>query len=180
MLIFNKLSEGHLETLRRWRMDPDVSKYLLTNPTITSEQQKQWFETVKDGSHYRCWIANYDGKDIGYVNLSHIDWNNFHADPGMYICEHEYRGKGLAKPMMHNLLRHAFEHMALNKVFGPVVSSNAAAVAAYVKAGFSIEGYFRKHIYKDHVFQDVVMVAISHSEWNGMVPKAPPAEFEAY
>jgi len=179
MLKFRKLSAHDLELLRRWRMSPSVTKYLLTDPTITEEEQKTWFKNVKDGNRYRCWIANYDGADIGFVTLSKIDWDNYNADPGMYICEEKYIGVGLAKPMMHSLLRYAFEIMDMRKVFGPILVSNASAVAAYIKAGFKIEGYFRDHVYKNDIFHDVVMVAITSYDWH-IMRKIPAVEFEEY
>lgn len=165
MIKFKKMTEKDQEKLRRWRMLPEVTKYLLSDPVITPEQQKEWYESVKDGKKYKCWIVNVDGNDIGFVNLADIDENSRRADPGMFICEKEYRGKGLAKPIMLNLMRHAFEELNFNKIYGPVIADNGAAVAAYLKSGFKIEGYFKEHVFKNGKFHDLVMVAIFNEDW---------------
>jgi hypothetical protein len=170
------------EKLRRWRMLPEVTKYLLTDPIITLEQQIKWYNGVKDGKKYKCWIIQSDGIDIGFVNLAEFDEVNKHADPGVFICESEFRGKGLAKFILMNLMEHAFEYLKLKKLYGPILSENAAAVASYLKSGFQIEGFFRNHLYKNDRFWDLVYVAIFDFTWIELKKKIQYEKgfFEAY
>ncbi len=166
-LKFRRMSADDLEKLRIWRMSPEMTRFLLTDPIITPEAQKKWYESVKDGKKYKCWIINSDGVDIGYVNLADIDEVNKRTDgPGAFICEEEYRGRGLAKHIIMNLQRHAFEDLGLHKLYGPIISANAAAIAAYLKSGWQIEGYCRDHIYKNGRFWDVVMVGMLEDRWH--------------
>jgi UDP-4-amino-4,6-dideoxy-N-acetyl-beta-L-altrosamine N-acetyltransferase len=165
-LKFRRISADDLETLRIWRMLPDVTRFLFVDTIITSEAQKKWYENVKDGGEYKCWIISCNQLDIGFVNLADIDVNNRRADPGMFICEAEYRGKGLAKHIMLNLQRHAFEDLELHKLYGPILAVNSAAVAAYLKTGFQIEGYFKDHIYKNGRFWDLVMIGMLDDHWH--------------
>ena len=181
-LRFRKISETDLEQLRVWRMDPAVTRFLFTDPVITSEAQKQWFETVKDGENYRSWIVEYEGADVGFVTLSSIDWTNRRADPGVFICNPAARGKGLARHIMLNVQRHAFEEMGLHKLYGPIMAANSSAVAAYMKAGYALEGYFHDHVFKDGKFWDVVMIGMVEERWRRLSSESEydRGEFEKY
>jgi hypothetical protein len=47
MLKLRKLTEKDIEKVRHWRMNPEVSKYMFSDPQITREEQVEWFKTVK-------------------------------------------------------------------------------------------------------------------------------------
>ena len=38
-----KVTEGDLEQIMRWRMDPEITRYMNTDPKLTLEGQKKWF-----------------------------------------------------------------------------------------------------------------------------------------
>ena len=164
-LKFKKLQLENIELLRSWRNSELVNKSLLSRRQITPEMQRNWFEANKDGENNRIWIASINDEEFGYVQLSCIDFGNRSADPGMYICSPEFQGKGLAKHMMLNLMHHSFEVMNLNKIFGPIIADNVAALSGYLKAGFKIEGYQRRHVHHEGDFKDLVLVAYSIEEW---------------
>lgn len=146
-------------------MSPDVTKYLLTDPVITEESQKVWWESVKDHDKYKCWIVNADGTDVGYCDLASFDVVNQRADPGIYIGHPDFRGKGLAKHVMLNQQRHAFEHFGLHKLYGPVMAANSATVAAVLRVGFLLEGYLQDHVYKNGQFWDIIMIGLLRERW---------------
>lgn len=37
-----KVTEGDLEQIMRWRMDPEITRYMNTDPKLTLEGQKKW------------------------------------------------------------------------------------------------------------------------------------------
>jgi UDP-4-amino-4,6-dideoxy-N-acetyl-beta-L-altrosamine N-acetyltransferase len=165
MLKFRRITINDLEKLRMWRMLPEVTKFLLTDPIITKEEQKRWYESIKDGKKYKCWIINYNEVDIGFANLVDIDDVNKRADPGLFICEKRFKGIGLPKHIYMNLMKYAFEDLNLHKLYGPIISENAPTVAVCLQFGFKIEGYFKDHIFKNGRFWDLVMVAIDKEAW---------------
>ena len=58
-----KLREEHLETVRRWRMMPEVTKYMYTDPQISSEDQRKWFEKISKDSSRIYWVISFDDKE---------------------------------------------------------------------------------------------------------------------
>ena len=42
-----KVTEGDLEQIMRWRMDPEITRYMNTDPKLTLEGQKKWFAKVR-------------------------------------------------------------------------------------------------------------------------------------
>jgi RimJ/RimL family protein N-acetyltransferase len=67
---------------------------------------------------------------------------------------------------MGNLISHAFGPCGLNKLHGPIIASNAAAISSYLKSGFKIEGYLRQHCLKDGEYHDLVLVGLVKSDWS--------------
>ena len=181
MFIFRRLAESDLDKMRDWRIAPDITKHLFTKPTITKEDQIKWFEGIKDGESYRCWIINYDGRDIGFCTLSDIDWTNRTADPGTFICEAENRGKGMVKHIVYNVLRYGFEEMNLLKILGPIVAANVAPRISYEKIGFKVDGPFEE-IKSGKAF-DIFTVTFLSTDWEGMkgsIEYDVAKEFEGY
>jgi UDP-4-amino-4,6-dideoxy-N-acetyl-beta-L-altrosamine N-acetyltransferase len=164
-LKFRRISEGDLDQLRAWRTSPAVTKYLLSDPIITAESQRKWWDSVKDHTTYKCWIVNVDGTDAGYCDLASFDAVNRKADPGIYIGNEEFRGQGLARHVMLNQQRHAFEHFGLNKLYGPVMAANSATIAAVLRVGFVLEGYLHDYVYKNDRYWDVVMIGLLRERW---------------
>lgn len=161
-LEFRELKETDLKKLQQWRVSPEVTKYLLTDPVITVEGQLQWYKGLKDALY---WIINFEGVDIGYASLVKIDKKNRRGDPGMYIGNTEYRGRGLGKRIMRKIEKHAFETLDLHKLYGPVLSENYSALVSYLKCGWKVEGVLRDHVFKHDKFYDVYMIALLRSDW---------------
>ena len=103
MLTFNLLKECDIELLRNWRNSYLVSKYLFTSPNITKEDQDKWFDKYKMSNNHLFWIIKYNTNKIGYMDLRAIDFINKKADPGVYICDNNYRHKGFGKISLINL-----------------------------------------------------------------------------
>ena len=160
-----KLKESHIEKIRIWRMSKEVTSYMYTDPVITSEEQKQWFERVRFDKSKKFWVINVDGLDVGLVSLYDIDWVNERCFWAYYLAGSSVRGKGVGGAVELNMLRFVFEDMKLNKLCCEVLTSNDKVVEIHKKFGSKVEGLFREHICKNGVFLDVVCLAILKSEW---------------
>ena len=71
-----KVQESDLEKIRKWRMDPNVTKYMYSDPVLTPEMQKQWFEKIDKDESCKYWVISFDGRDIGLLNITDIDNKN--------------------------------------------------------------------------------------------------------
>ena len=90
-----KIQEKDLEKLMQWRMRPDITKYMNTDPKLTIEGQKKWFErivkdselSVEEGRKGFYWLLEVDGVPTGFVSLVNIDPLNQRTHTGVYIAE---------------------------------------------------------------------------------------------
>jgi len=145
MLILRDIKESDLEKIRKWRLSPEVARYLLTDPVITEESQKQWYEGMKErGDIY--WVINFKGVDIGYASLNKIDTQKLSADPGVYIGEVEYRAIGLGGQILKKIEDYAFEVLGLHKLYGYIISENRKAIRMYKKNGWECEAVLPGHV----------------------------------
>ena len=162
---FIRLKEEHLDRLMNWRMSSRVTEFLLTDPKLTSVKQRQWYEEIRNDVTIEIWIVRVDGQDVGYFDLKDINFANKSADPGMYICEDKYLGKGLGRYIMFNIHDYAFGILKLNKLYGPVMSGNYPALVSYMKCGWKIDGIMRDHVRKHGRYQDLIMISILSRDW---------------
>jgi len=175
------LREEHLEKVRKWRMSEEVTQYMYTDPIITPEQQKQWFNKIKNDSSCIYWVVNVDGVDVGVVNLVDIDYSNLRCFWAYYLADPSIRGKGVGKTIELNILKFVFDTLKLNKLCCEVLSFNEIVVKIHEKYGSKVEGIFREHIYKNGEFYDVVRMGILAREWREeILPnfEIPPCEIE--
>lgn len=162
---FIEITEGDLETIRKWRNSPDVSRYMYTDDLISSDQQKNWFNKIKNESNSRYWLIEYHGKKLGLVYIIDIDIYNSKCFWGFYLGDTSIRGEGIGKKVEYNLLNYVFDNLKLNKLCGEVLGFNAKVLNMHEKFGFKREGLLRKHVNKNSEFIDVVPIGLLNDEW---------------
>ena len=60
-----KIRESDLETIMGWRMDPEITRYMNTDPRLTLEGQKKWYASVRENPDVRYWMILVDGQEAG-------------------------------------------------------------------------------------------------------------------
>jgi len=168
---FCKLSEEHLEMVRNWRNKPEISKYMYTDQYISEEEHFNWFKKIKSDLAKKYWVVRLDGEYVGVVNLYDIDIKNKRCYWAYYLAEPSVRGKGLGRLIELNILNYVFEKLGLNKLCCEVLKFNELVVKIHQKYGSKIEGTFRKHIFKQGVFHDIVCMGILKEEWEDIKKK---------
>lgn len=76
-----KIKENDLKMIMDWRMLPEITKYLNTNPHLTMEGQYSWFQKIKaeeeksieNGRKAFYWILEVDETPAGFVSLVNAD-----------------------------------------------------------------------------------------------------------
>lgn len=168
MLKLRNIKDNDLEMIMNWRMKPEVTKYMYTDPKLTIEDQKKWFKKISEDKHKKYWIINFENTDIGLISIDNIDYINKNASWAYYIADTSFRGRGLARKLEYNIYNYAFEELNLNKLWCEVLSFNEIVVKIHEKYGSKIEGILREHIFKNNEFHDVVRMSILKKEWDAM------------
>lgn len=64
------ITKKDLEKIMHWRMDPDITRYMNTDPKLTLEGQKKWFSSIEKNPDVRYFMIMVDGEDAGVINLT--------------------------------------------------------------------------------------------------------------
>jgi len=161
----NKITTDKLETMMKWRMSPEVSIYMYTDPKMTMKDQERWWKDVSVSPKFRYWMINMDGKDIGVLNLYDVDPLHKRCFWAYYLGDTSMRGQGLGRQLECNIYDHVFFTMDMHKLCCEVLTRNEKVIAIHQKFGSEIEGTFKEHIHKNGEFLDIVRMGILKKKW---------------
>jgi RimJ/RimL family protein N-acetyltransferase len=171
VVTLRELSREDIAVVNRWRQDRDLVDGLGAPARyITEEVDHAWFEDYlrRRGVDVRCAIlADGETEPVGLVSLTGIDSVHRRGEFHLLIGRRDLHGRGLGSDATRLMLRHAFHDLNLHRVFLSVLSSNAAAIRVYEKAGFQREGLARQAAYKRGRYEDLVEMAILSGEFDG-------------
>lgn len=180
-LHFRNIKEDDLEMILAWRTNPEVTRYMFTDPDLSLEKQRRWFERIAADPTRLDWIINADSEDVGLVSLVRIDDVNRRCGVGHYLGAPNARGKGIGKAVELNILAYVFETLKLNKFCAEVLAFNEKAIRLHQKCGSKVEGRRHQHVYKNGEYLDVVEVGILRQDYEREVKDRidfPRATFE--
>ena len=160
-----KLAITDLEHVMHWRMLPHVTRFMNTDPVLTLDGQKKWFEKISSAEWMYYWIVHVDDVPCGVVSLTNIDLTNKRCTWGYYIAEKNLRSLNLAISLEMSLYDYVFDKMALNKITGESFCLNIAAVKIHELCGCKTEGIMRQHILKKGQYYDVCIQSMFAEKW---------------
>ncbi len=163
-----KVKKEDLEMIRMWRMHPDITKYMNTDPILTIEDQKRWFHNIQQNIKERHWIIQDQGTDIGMLNVTNIDSVNKRCSWGYYIAEKKFRSLKLAMSLEWNLYDYVLYELGLNKLCNEVLGFNETVAKLHLMCGSDKAGVLKQHIHKNNEFHDVILIEICKDKWENI------------
>ncbi len=131
-----------LERIRHWRNDPDIKCMMLSQDTITAEQQIAWFRKITDDLKQQHFVIEYKSQAIGVINIKSLDNKSLNEslliEPGLYIAELRYRNNALAFCPSMAILDYCFEGLACQKIMARVLRNNHSAIKYNLAMGYSL------------------------------------------
>lgn len=164
-IVLRDLGPEDLEMVRTWRNSEHVSRYMYTEGEITEEQQKKWYERIKDDNKLKYWIISYQGRDIGLASITEISKTFDSCFWAFYLGDSTIRGGGIGSKVEYSVIEYVFETLGLNKLKCEVFVSNDKVIRMHEKFGFRREAYYRQHVLKNQEYLDVVGLSLLKSEW---------------
>lgn len=164
-VVMTRLRESDLEMVMDWRMRPYVTEFMNTDPVLTIEGQKKWFERIENCNDQINWIINVDNHPVGLINVVDIDRINSRCSWGYYIAEKEIRSLKLALYLEWSLYDYVFEELKLHKLCNETWVENQQVVKLHIMCGGKQDGVMRHHIYKNGEYHDVSIGSILYEEW---------------
>ncbi len=144
-----KITVDDLELLRNWRMQENVTKYMLTDPIITKESQLEWFNKINNDESRIDYVIVCDNVRIGYYGITNINYENSSCEIGFYIGDNEYRGKGIFRIVQKQIEDKIFNDLELNKIVINVLENNPI-IDAYKRNGFTEDLNLKRQIFKNN------------------------------
>ncbi|MBQ7867227.1 MAG: GNAT family N-acetyltransferase [Clostridia bacterium] len=158
-----------IHAIRSWVNDAQTTRYLSTRfwPPQTEVDSQEFLSRMLQSSHnaYNFVIADLEGNYIGQLDLFRLDWRLRLGELGMVIARREDRGQGIGQEALGLLQRFAFRTLGLERLELEVHMDNAAALACYRRAGFTLEGVKRHAFFTDGHFCDIGMMSILRDEY---------------
>lgn len=108
-------------------------------------------------------IVDADGTAVGRCALFGFDVLARHAEAGIGLLP-EARGRGIGTAAMTALVDFGFSRRNLHRIHLVVLASNHAAIAAYAKVGFAVEGRRREHAWVRGEWVDEVVMGLLRAD----------------
>ncbi|MBQ6496686.1 MAG: GNAT family N-acetyltransferase [Firmicutes bacterium] len=151
-----------------WEVDPFVTQYLSYDEDRTYEDvvEEAYANRADDTKIDYTIVDKMTGEPIGRVFLSRIDRHSDSLDiTKIYIGNADYRGKGVAREVLEELLRYCFIFLHLERVTLDYYTGNVRASSLYEKMGFKPEGVARNSTKKDGKYYDLNLMSMLKSEY---------------
>lgn len=162
------LEPDDVELIHGWYEDARVQTLMGDLPLSLAARRTGYEDIARSGGAdlFRFVICLLeDDRVIGRSDLFQIDRTNGSGALGIAIGEPELWGQGLGMDAVNALVDFAFGQLRMERVWLETGEANTRAQAAYLKAGFTIEGRSRHAFYQDGRWSDEVRMAMLRDEW---------------
>lgn len=165
-LVGRPIKEDELEMIMKWRMLPEITRYMYTDPQLTIKAQSEWYRANQEDDLTQIFMIEVNQVPIGVLNIYNIDRKNLKCEWGYYIAVKEMRSLELALALEWNVYDYVFEELRLSKLQGEVFSFNKAVIRIHKMCGSEVEDELKGHIYKNGELLDVTRFIINKEKWH--------------
>jgi len=130
-----RVQKEHIETIRVWRNDPKIRDYMFFKSEITSDMQKNWFNSVNNDQNFYFMVCPSE-TPIGLISISSIDYEHRKAFAGLFIYDDNFLGTDIPVRSSLCLLDVFFTYTAIDTLYAKVLNSNIVADQYNTSLGF--------------------------------------------
>ena len=171
-LILRQLKSSDTEAMFRYLSDPEVTRYLDTQPHQTLEQTRHLLNFLnsffEQGQGFRWGIVQKSHNSAGPVigTCGYHAWVKTHrrAEIG-YELARSWWGQGVMAEAISALLPFGFEEMGLNRVEAMVLIGNTASAHFLEKLNFQKEGLLKEYEFIQGKAQNVLLFSMLRKDF---------------
>lgn len=167
-ILLREIREDDLEMIMHWRMDPDITRYMNTNPQLTIEKQKKWLKSIRGNSSVQYWMIEKDDKPIGVINLADIDFEKKCSSWGYYIGDKKNRSLKTAISLEMSLYDYVFDVLGFDELHSEVFSINEGVIKLHLACGCRIVKQVPGEVEKEGILYDITHLNITKETWNAI------------
>ena len=171
IVALERISQSDKASLRQWRNDPAVSKWMYTNHEIGEAEHNAWFDTMLADASKVYWKIVVDGVAVGAIFLTGISAPEKSCEWGMYLADVDVRGKGVAQAACALSFRYAFNELGVKVVNCEAFAQNEAAIGLYESVGYERTGVQAGAVKRGDEMLSVVTLELTRDSWNVREPQ---------
>lgn len=141
-IALKRVEYDDIEMLRRWRNSDKIKAFMLTQASISAEQQAAWFERLQTSRAQIHYVIYYKNESIGAANIRALDSDDVHTatiiEPGIYIYADQYRSNLLAFAPTLLLNDYCFSELSSTCLQARVKADNRAALKYNRQLGYEV------------------------------------------
>lgn len=160
-----EIKESDLENIMRWRMDPDITRYMNTDPKLTLESQKKWLASISGNPDVRYWMIQVDGREAGVINLTGLTREDGILGWAYYIGEKRLRSLKTALSLEMSLYDYIFDNLYKTALISDVFTSNKGVIQLHLLCGCEITEEKKSHVSKGGQSYDVTFLRMTRERW---------------
>ncbi|MBQ7955117.1 MAG: GNAT family N-acetyltransferase [Lachnospiraceae bacterium] len=160
-----KIVEQDLERIMNWRMDPDITRYMNTDPVLTMEGQRKWLASIESRQDVKYWLIEVDGQPAGVINIGGLEHPEGHCTWGYYVGEKRLRSIKTALGLEMSMYDYLFVKLGKKKLYGDIFSLNQGVIQLHLMCGSEIVEEKKAHVEKNGEFFDVTFMCMTAEKW---------------
>ena len=160
-----EIREEDLENIMRWRMAPDITRYMNTNPELTLEGQKKWLDSIRRNPDVMYWLIQVEEKPAGVINLTGLENPEGRVGWAYYVGEKRLRSMGTALSLEMGLYDHALVSLGKKAVYSDVFSLNKGVIQLHRLCGCETVEEKKAHVCKEGIWYDVTYMRMTAERW---------------
>lgn len=160
-----KIRETDLETIMHWRMDPEITRYMNTDPKLTLEGQRKWLAAVESNPDLRYWMILVDGQEAGVINLTGLTREDGVLGWAYYVGERRLRSLKTAVSLEMSLYDYIFDSLHKEALISDVFTLNRGVIQLHLLCGCEITEEKKSHVCKGGKSYDVTFMRMSRERW---------------
>lgn len=164
-ITLRKIEESDLEQIMRWRMDPDITRYMNTDPQLTLEGQKEWLRGIRSRQDVKYWLIEADGRPAGVINTGGLEALDGSCTWGYYVGEKGLRSIKTALSLEMSLYDYVFEKLGRKTLYGDIFTLNQGVIQLHLLCGSKIVEEKKAHVCKNGRYYDVTFMSMEAERW---------------
>lgn len=160
-----KILDTDLGNIIKWRMSPEVTKYMNTDPVLTLDGQRKWIEVISANPDVMYWVIEVDGEAAGVINYTGLTKDDGIIGWAYYIGEQRLRSMKTALALEMSMYDYAFKVLNKEAVISDVFTLNSGVIALHKICGCEIIEEKKNHVSKNGECFDVTFMQMTKERW---------------
>lgn len=134
----NILNTEYTDELRNWRNQDFVRNNMINHNLIEKEEHVHYIESLRHSKDNKVFLALNHQEPLAIITVK-IHWDENYIEPGTYIINEKYLGKGYGIIMSYFRLEYIFELMPEGKMKTIILDKNKRNINLQKKMGCIFE-----------------------------------------